>query len=130
VKKIKKIFTLFPTNQSEAKLLYFYSLFFSVKKPFQKTKLFIALQCKCVNSSEVKKVTGLGCINGGTPYCPGIANKGHFCKVERGRKYNELFVVKSALIFQDGSYAFCNNMINYNLEGRKGCICKDGIHPR
>jgi hypothetical protein len=28
----------FSTDQSEAELLYFYSLFFSVKKPFQKTK--------------------------------------------------------------------------------------------
>jgi hypothetical protein len=32
-------FTVFPTDQSEAELLYFYSLFFSVKKPFQKTKV-------------------------------------------------------------------------------------------
>jgi hypothetical protein len=29
-----------PTDQSEAELLYFNSLFFSVKKPFQKTKFF------------------------------------------------------------------------------------------
>jgi hypothetical protein len=35
VKKIEIFFTVFPTNQSEAELLYFYSLFFSVKKPFQ-----------------------------------------------------------------------------------------------
>jgi hypothetical protein len=39
-KKIKNFFTVFPTNQSEAELLYFCSLFFSVKKPFQKTKTF------------------------------------------------------------------------------------------
>jgi hypothetical protein len=31
----------FSTDQSEAELLYFYSLFFSVKKPFQKTKSFL-----------------------------------------------------------------------------------------
>jgi hypothetical protein len=40
VKKINIFFTLFPTDQSEAELLYFCSLFFSVKKPFQKTKMF------------------------------------------------------------------------------------------
>jgi hypothetical protein len=38
VKKIKIFFFVLLTDQSEAELLYFYSLFFSVKKPFQKTK--------------------------------------------------------------------------------------------
>jgi hypothetical protein len=32
----------FSTDQSEAELLYFYALFFSVKKPFQKTKTFFS----------------------------------------------------------------------------------------
>jgi hypothetical protein len=36
LKKIKIVFTVFPTDQSEAELLYLYSLFFSVKKPFTK----------------------------------------------------------------------------------------------
>jgi hypothetical protein len=40
VKKIKNVFIVFPTDQLEAELLYFYSLLFSVKKPFQKTKIF------------------------------------------------------------------------------------------
>jgi hypothetical protein len=32
----------FSTDQSEAELLYFYSLFFSLKKPFQKTKVVVS----------------------------------------------------------------------------------------
>jgi hypothetical protein len=43
--KKKKLSTVFPTDQSEAELLYLYSLFLSVKKPFQKTKLLIILYC-------------------------------------------------------------------------------------
>jgi hypothetical protein len=40
VKKIKKFFTVFPTDQSEAELLYFYSLFFSVKSRLKKQTAF------------------------------------------------------------------------------------------
>jgi hypothetical protein len=39
----------FSTDQSEAELLYFCSLFFSVKKPFQKTKPFL-LACRLVSA--------------------------------------------------------------------------------
>jgi hypothetical protein len=41
-------FTVFPTDQSEAKLLYFCSLFFSVKKAFQKTKV-------CLNRNTIAR---------------------------------------------------------------------------
>jgi hypothetical protein len=42
----------FSTDQSEAKLLYFYSLFFSVKKPFQKTKIFAVAKAKVFSHLE------------------------------------------------------------------------------
>jgi hypothetical protein len=49
VKKIKNFFPVFyllhcfSADQSEAELLYFCSLFFSVKKPFQKTNIVFLL---------------------------------------------------------------------------------------
>jgi hypothetical protein len=55
VKKIKIFFTFFyflhcfSNDQSEAELLYFCSLFFSVKKPFKKTKVFFLQNLNCEN---------------------------------------------------------------------------------
>jgi hypothetical protein len=58
----------------------------------------------------VNKVTGNGCANGGTPFCPNIYDKDLFCK--------------------NGNPVLLNDFAKYVIEGRKGCICKDGIAPR
>lgn len=67
-------------------------------------------RCKCKNDKKVKKVTALGCADGGIPYCPNIVDKHYFCK--------------------DGSKVFLNQLLEYQRDGQEGCICKDGIAPR
>ncbi len=58
----------------------------------------------------MKKVTGLGCKEGGTPFCPNTTDKEYFCK--------------------DGSKVFINHLLKYQLAERTDCICADGIAPR
>ena len=71
---------------------------------------FLVFQCKCKNDKKVKKVTALGCAGGGIPFCPNIKDKHYFCK--------------------DGTKVFLNHLLQYQIDGREGCICKDGIVPR
>ena len=54
------------------------------------------------------KVTKLGCKNGGFAYCPRPNN--NYCK--------------------DGTHLTRDVFVAYRLEGRKGCICRDGIMPK
>ncbi len=54
-------------------------------------------------------MTGLGCAKGGFPYCPNL-DQVYFCK--------------------DGTTCFRNDLLKYQLAGRKDCICPDGISPR
>ena len=68
----------------------------------------ILLQCKCNGDNKVKKVTKMGCENCGFAFCPRLRTL--YCK--------------------DGTLLDRPHFFQYMLEGRKGCICKDGIMPR
>ena len=70
----------------------------------------LLLQCKCNGDKSVKKVTGLGCKKGGFPWCPKTVDHGYFCK--------------------NGDTVFLEDLAQYQIQGRTGCICKDGIEPR
>ena len=69
---------------------------------------FSFFQCKCNGSKKVQKVTKLGCKKGGFPYCPRPNN--NYCK--------------------DGTNLTRDVFFAYKLDGRKGCICRDGIMPK
>ena len=70
--------------------------------------MFYPLQCKCVDSNQVKKIVKMGCKNGGFPSCP---------------RHNNL-------VCKDGTVLDWTTFFNYKLEGHKGCLCGDGIMPR
>ena len=76
------------------------------------------MQCKCVGDSSVKKLTGLGCVGGGLPYCP------------------DTKVVQSGKICRDGTALYFNDVVRYRTLGKLGytegqsCICKDGFAPK
>ena len=69
-----------------------------------------ALQCKCKNDKSVKKVTGFGCAKGGFPWCQGTVDHSYFCK--------------------NGDTVFLEDLAQYVIQGKTGCICRDGIEPR
>ena len=69
-----------------------------------------ALQCKCKNEKAVKKVTGFGCAKGGFPWCPNTVDHKYFCK--------------------NGDTVFLEDLAQYVIQGRTGCVCRDGIEPR
>ena len=66
------------------------------------------MQCKCNGDKKVKKVTKMGCKKGGFAFCPRLRTL--YCK--------------------DGTLLERTRFFQYSLEGRKGCICEDGIMPR
>ena len=70
----------------------------------------ILLQCKCKNDKKAKKVTTLGCKKGGFPWCPNTVDHKYFCK--------------------NGQTVFLEDLALYQIQGRSGCVCKDGIEPR
>ncbi len=55
------------------------------------------------------KNTGLGCVDGGMPFCP-LIDYNYFCR--------------------DGTTVFRNDVLTYIAEDRRGCICPDGVAPR
>ena len=75
------------------------------KFPIFLTSLF---QCKCNGDRKVKKVTKMGCKNGGFAFCPRLRTL--YCK--------------------DGTLLDRPRFFQYLLEGSRGCICNDGIMPR
>jgi hypothetical protein len=50
----------------------------------------------------------MGCANGGFPYCS----------------------EKNFLYCKDGTHLDRTKFLTYKLDGRVGCVCKDGIMPR
>ena len=71
---------------------------------------FSPLQCKCKNDKKVKKVTGFGCAKGGFPWCQNTVDHSLFCK--------------------NGDTVFLEDLAQYTIQGRSGCVCRDGIEPR
>merc|ERR1712165_76688 len=68
-------------------------------------------RCKCKGDKKAKKVTGLGCAKGGFPYCNAkTTDRNYFCK--------------------DGQRAWLKFLIQYQIDGRKDCFCKDNSLPR
>ena len=56
-------------------------------------------------------MTGLGCAKGGFPYCNADDfDMQYFCK--------------------DGQRGWLNFLLQYQIEGRQGCYCKDGSIPK
>ena len=68
------------------------------------------MQCKCKNDKKVKKITGFGCAKGGFPWCQNTVDHSLFCK--------------------NGDTVFLDDLAQYTIEGRSGCVCRDGIEPR
>jgi hypothetical protein len=83
VKKIKNFCTVFPTDQSEAELLYFYSLCSSVKKPFQKTNKFVSSFRLCNDPAICSKLVRLG----------GLSRLVELCKEPMERNYSDAVLV-------------------------------------
>ena len=67
-------------------------------------------QCKCKGEAQPKKVTGLGCAKGGTPYCPDVKEPTWVCK--DGTKYSR------------------NDILRHQATGRDECVCRDGVMPK
>jgi len=86
-----------------------------VKFPFDMTSVFFTCRpkkCKCIGDSKPKKLTGMGCKNGGMPWCP-YTNKRQTDSVCR-----------------NGDPMYMNGVLKYREEFRSDCICKDGFSPR
>ena len=69
-------------------------------------------QCKCLGDNRPKKLTGMGCKNGGMPWCP-TTNK-----------------PQTDSVCRDGTPMYMNEVLEYRTEFRSDCICKDGFSPR
>ena len=74
------------------------------------TLLHCVFQCKCKSEAQPKKVTGLGCAQGGTPYCPDVKEPTFVCK--------------------DGTKFSRNDVLRHQAAGRDECVCADGVMPR
>ena len=68
-------------------------------------------QCKCVEATQPRKVTSLGCAQGGTPSCPDIKEP-------------------TNLVCRDGTMFSRNDVLRNQAQAEESCICPDGIMPK